>query len=231
MTQGEFSPSVFFKTSSYLLVGSLVAIYLIAVELGHEPPIPKTYISECAGHYPEFIIFRISTISGSVLTLLGWLTNHFFLKSLARERAFRIEQYRPEVAMILGLMGSMALMGSTANIDTGIRNGHWHQRCAASFFLLTSLAIAYNTFLNWLAYEKMRAISGTNMLVKGLLLLLLLIQMAISWKYGQDSLLEDDGLEGIGSEIGNVIEWTYSLTIAAVYVSMGNDVKRFEFVY
>jgi len=53
---------------------------------------------------------------------LGWLTNHFYLKSIAKEKVFRINQYHPEIAMILGMIGAMLLMGSTANLDTGKRN-------------------------------------------------------------------------------------------------------------
>jgi hypothetical protein len=52
MIEGEFSPAIFFKTSSCFLAATLAVIYVIAVDLGHEPPIPKTFISACAGHYP-----------------------------------------------------------------------------------------------------------------------------------------------------------------------------------
>jgi hypothetical protein len=120
-----------------------------------------------------------------VLTTLGWLTNHFFLKSAAREKVFRIEVYHPEVGMILGMMGSLCLMGSTANIDTGVRNGKWHQRCAASFFLLTTLAIAYNTFISWIAYSKMAAITRKSMAIKVALMFVLAVQMYFSWKAGE----------------------------------------------
>jgi uncharacterized membrane protein (DUF2068 family) len=223
---GEFSPSLFFNVSAYILIASLFAIYLIAIALNHEQPIPKTFISACADHYPEFILFRISTIAGSALVLLGWLANHFFLKSVAREKTLRLGRYRPEVSLILGMMGAMCLMGSTANIDTGVHNGHWHQRCAASFFLLTSLAIFYNTFLCWVVYSKASGITATSMAVKAILTLLMILQMAISWKYGES------GTGGqIRSDIGNIIEWTYSFTIAFVYLSMGSDAKAFMFVY
>jgi hypothetical protein len=187
MFDGAFSPSIFLRTVSYLVLATLALIYYLALYLGQEEPIPKTYISACAGHYPEFIFFRIATISGSALLFLGWLVNHFYFKSVAKEKVVRIDNYRPEVSLILGMMGAMSLMGSTANIDTGIRNGSWHQRCAASFFLLTSLAIFYNTFLCWIIYEKTRDISRTSMAIKVLLTVLMLIQMWISLENGADA--------------------------------------------
>ena len=87
---GEFSPSIFFRVCAYVIMPTLPLIYYISQWYGHEPPFPKCWISDCAGHYPEFVFFRIATISGSVLVILGWLTNHFYLKSISREAAFRI---------------------------------------------------------------------------------------------------------------------------------------------
>lgn len=80
---------------SYINLATLVLIYYIAISLGHVEPIPKTDISGCAGHYPEYVFFRISTISGAVLMVLGWLTNHFFIKTAAKEKVFRIGSYHP----------------------------------------------------------------------------------------------------------------------------------------
>lgn len=183
MFQGSFSPSVFLNTASYVMLASLLLIYLVAVSLGQEEPFPRTYISACAGHYPNFVFFRVSTISGSALLLLGWVVNHYFLKTIAKEHTFRIEKYRPEVSLIMGMMGALGLMGSTANIDTGIRNGSWHQRCAATFFLFTSLALYYNTFVNWIVYSHFRGISKLSMAIKAFITLLMIIQMAISYFY------------------------------------------------
>lgn len=184
MIEGQFSAGIFFKTISYLVLITLVVIYAVAVELGQEPPIPKTYISSCAGHYPNFIIFRITTISGSVLIILGWFVNHFFIRSLCLEQGFRIKKYRPEISLILGEMGGVGLMGSTANIDTGIRNGTWHQHCAAVFFLFTTLAIFYNTFIYWVVERKTSCIGKRSMNTKLLLVLAMLLQALISYKYG-----------------------------------------------
>jgi hypothetical protein len=81
MFHGDFSPSIFFRYSSSFLVFAITIIYFISQHLGQEPPV--TWISSCAGHYPEFLIFRFSTITGAVFILLGWMTNYFYLKSVS----------------------------------------------------------------------------------------------------------------------------------------------------
>jgi hypothetical protein len=90
MFPGIFSPSIFFEVSYFTLMLSLVAIYYISQYYHHALPFPHCFISECARQYPEYIIFRVATISGSALLFLGWMTNLFYLKSIAREKVFRI---------------------------------------------------------------------------------------------------------------------------------------------
>ena len=92
-------------------------------------------------------MFRISTITGSVLIALGWFTNFFYTKSIALEHSLNVRKYHPEVILIIGLMGSFFLMGSTANIDTGTHNSHWHTHCAGMTFLFTVLAQILNSIL------------------------------------------------------------------------------------
>jgi hypothetical protein len=91
MFPGTFSPSIFFKASYFTVMGTLVAIYYISQYYQHEDPFPHCWISGCAGHYPEYILFRIATITGSAFFFLGWMTNLFYLKSVAREKVFRLE--------------------------------------------------------------------------------------------------------------------------------------------
>ncbi len=85
------SPAIFFKVCSAVITTVLPLIYIQSQWYGHEPPFPKCWISDCASHYPEFIFFRMATISGSMLTILGWLTNHLHIKSISKEASFRIE--------------------------------------------------------------------------------------------------------------------------------------------
>lgn len=104
-------------------------------------------------------------------------------------------------------MGAIGLMGSTANIDTGVRNGKWHQHCAATFFLFTSLGMFYNAFICWVLYSKTRQISGASMATKLILTALMVIQMWISSR-----------------SHNNLMEWTYAVTIFLVFLSMAKDV-------
>jgi hypothetical protein len=87
---GEFAPSVFFKTCSTTIALTILLIYYQSQIYGHEKPFPNCWISKCAQHYPEFVTFRIATVSGAVLIVLGWLTNHFYIKSICREAVLRI---------------------------------------------------------------------------------------------------------------------------------------------
>lgn len=123
---GEFSSSLFFKVGTMIIIPTLFIIYWISQYYGHEPPFPNCWISKVAQHYPEFVFFRFATISGAVFMILGWLTNHFYLLSVAKEQAFNVRKYYPELTVVLGLMGSMLLMGNTATIDTGKMNEKWH---------------------------------------------------------------------------------------------------------
>lgn len=98
---------------------SIIIVYFLSQYYHHEPPFPRTWISATADHYPEFVVFRIGTISGSVFLVLSYLVNHFWVRQVGFENAFRVRKYQPRIGMILGIMGGLALMGSTANLNTG----------------------------------------------------------------------------------------------------------------
>ncbi len=227
MILGEFSPQLFFKIGAYLVLSSLIIIYQISQYLGHEKPFPDPSISSCAGHYPEFIFFRISTISGSALIVLGWLTNCFYLKTISRESSYNIRSVHPEIGMVMGVMAGLFLMGSTANIDTGIRSGDWHRHCAQAFFLFISLAIFYNTFVYYSLYQNTKKISKFSMISKVIIVVSMVIQAWISAKYGSYS-----WSFGIPNEnIGNLIQWTYAVTVMIYCYFLALDMKGFMFVY
>lgn len=225
---GEFAPSLFFKICSYVIIATLFIIYYLSQLLGHEKPFPNCWISDCAGHYPEFVFFRVATISGSVLVMLGWMTNHFYLKSISREAAFRVEVYRPEIAMVMGMIGAMLLMGSTANLDTGKRHPKWHSFCASHFFIFTVGAQIYNTVVYLLVRSKIGKISKENNYFKIILLVLMVVQLLVSIKYG---VYEVETTEEVGSVIGKILEWTLTITVIMGFYSMSLDVGNFKFVY
>lgn len=199
MFLGEFSPSIFFKAAAYGIIPTLFIIYWISQELGHEPPFPQCWISDCAGHYPEFVFFRIATISGSVMVILGWLTNHFYLKSICQEAAFRLDSYYPQIPLILGMMGGMLLMGSTANLDTGKRHPKWHTFCASHFFIFTLIALIYNTVVYFLVQRKVKTVSVSNLYFKIALVAAIFVQLYISSAYGNGVFPEEveEGLKSI----------------------------------
>jgi hypothetical protein len=77
-------------------------------------------------------------------------------------------------------MGSLLLMGSTANIDTGKMNEDWHSTCASTFFIFTLIAQLYNTIIYWLIYNKIKTINYTNLLYKSFVIFLLVLQLIYS---------------------------------------------------
>jgi hypothetical protein len=163
-----------------------------------------------------------------MLIILGWLTNHFYIKSISREAAFRIEKYLPEIPLIMGIMGAMLLMGSTANLDTGKRHPGWHTFCASRFFIFTVLALIYNTLIYCILYCKTRKVSLPNLYCKLLLVAAMFLQLLISLKYGASL---DARASDVKSVVGVILEWTLTLTVIANFYSMAVDVEDFRFVY
>ena len=119
MILGAYSPSVYFLTSSITLAITLIAIYWISQYYGHDKPFPQAAISSVANHFPEYVLFRIATISGSALVVLGWMSNLMYLKTIAYENVVNIHPCQPAIMTAIGITGSLSLMGSTALIDTG----------------------------------------------------------------------------------------------------------------
>lgn len=115
--------------------------------------------------------------------LLGWFANHFYLKTIAREKVFRIEKYRPEVSLIMGIISALFLMGSTANIDTGVRSGVWHRYCASRFFIFAILAQLYNLVVCWIIHSKIGKINLINLYFKSFLFVLQVVQIIIDLNY------------------------------------------------
>jgi len=227
MFPGTFSASVFLKTATYTIIGTLILIYQISQYYHHEKPFPDCWISGCAGHYPEFVFFRIATISGSLLVLLGWLTNHFYLRSIARENAFPLYQYYPQIPMICGMIGAMLLMGSTANIDTGKERGDWHSFCASTFFVFTLIAQIYNTTICTMIYLRIKVLSLANVVFK--LILLVLIVLQVIWSSSVSTWEEYQNQ--IPNSKGQFFEWTITFTVILGFYSMALDCQNFKFVY
>ncbi len=182
MILGTIPPSIFFKIFSASLIITLPIIYSIAQHYKHQEKI--AWISGCAQHYPQFLFFRLATITGSALVTLGWLTNHFYLKTISKQHSFNISKYQPQIPMIMGMMGSILLMISTACLDTGYRQGKLHVHCASSFFVMSFIAILYNTVLYWLIYYHNKAVNRGLLWIKTGIAIFLILQVIITSKYG-----------------------------------------------
>jgi hypothetical protein len=98
--------------------------------------------------------------------------------------------------MILGIMGGMLLMGSTANIDTGKRNGKWHTFCASKFFIFTLVALLYNTVIYSIVHFKIGKVSTKNLYFKIALAAAMVLQLYISIHYGE---FDSETWQAIGS--------------------------------
>jgi hypothetical protein len=118
MILGQYPAGIYFQISSVFFLFSLVLIYWISQYLGHDKPFPQTWISTVAQHFPEYIFFRTSTISGSALIILGWLANHYYLLTVGYENVINMHKYKLSIMTGAGIIASCFLMGSTANIDT-----------------------------------------------------------------------------------------------------------------
>lgn len=220
MILGEFSPSLFFKLGSILTAVSILIMYAISQHYHHDPPFPKCWISDIAAHYPEYILFRIATISGSVLLILGYLTNNFYLRTIAKENNWRLTPFLPTLAMILGIMGGLALMGSTANSDTGQRNPHWHQRCAMTFFLASILATWLNNIMGWIVYLNIKTLNKKLLIVKTVNSLLIYLQAVISALYATKV-----------ENLNKFLEWTLTYSLLFGFYLISLDVTEFNFVH
>lgn len=176
MLKGSFSAPLFFQLGASIAILSLVIIYWQSQYYEQEPPFPHQYISIVAQHYPEFVVFRLSTITGAALLILGWFTNHFVLRTIAVEHGINIRRYHPEVALVLGIMGGLLLTMNTATIDTGHMNKHLHASCASRFFIVTILAQVYNTVVCANLSDLTTAISKRNLYVKYFIMVMLVVQ-------------------------------------------------------
>lgn len=124
-------------------------------------------------------------------------------------------------------MGAIGLMGSTANIDTGKRNEHWHTTCASIFFIFTGLATTYNTIIAAIMYRA-RIVSRLGFLFKLILAISFFVQLYISQTYGNAWFISSGSL---GNDIDHIIEYTAAFTILFYVYVMGIDIKKYRLVY
>jgi hypothetical protein len=91
--------------------------------------------------------------------------------------------------LVIGILGSIALMGSTALIDTGHQNMTWHQHCAATFFVLTIIAQLYNTVIYSMLWYKNKFGNVILVYTKIVIAILFIIQIYLS---ATDSIIDNE---------------------------------------
>lgn len=217
----------FIPLASFLLgVGSIIVVYFISQYLGHEKPFPDTWISATADHYPEFVVFRIGTISGAVLMALSHLICYFWVMTLGYEKVFNIGKYKPQYGAVMGVAGALFLMGSTANLDTGKHNTGWHVFCAGNAFVWSIFSGWYHTYISCVLYSKTKAVSFNSTLAKVILSVAILFQALLD----STAVVESDRSLG-GSRLSNALEYTIAFSTFGFFLMMVLDMKDFKLLY
>ncbi len=176
MFLGNFTATLFPLIAFASGTSSIIICYYLSQYFHHEKPFPETWISATADHYPEYIVFRIGTISGSVFLILSHTMSYFWICQTSRDHVFNIRKYNPGVGTVMGIAGSLFLMGSTATLDTGKHNTHWHVFCAGNFFIWNILSLWYYTVMCVVLYQKTKAGGRVPTILKVVLSLLIVYQ-------------------------------------------------------
>jgi hypothetical protein len=81
MALGKFNASIMPFIAGIVPGVAIIICEILAVHYGHEKPSPKVIISMTAGHYPEYIIFRICIQCTATLVIMTWFMHYFWLKT------------------------------------------------------------------------------------------------------------------------------------------------------
>jgi hypothetical protein len=131
----------------------------------------------------------------------------------------------------MGCTAGMLLMGSTGLIDTGHMNELFHGICATTFFILTFAGQIYNSIVCILLQKKTGALNNYNMYLKYFILVMLVFQLVDSNINGTDLMglwmSRLAGEEAVGSDKSNFFEWTLTVTVISMFISMGLDANQF----
>lgn len=227
MFLGEFPAYLFPLLAFASGASSIIICYYISQYLGHEKPFPDTWISATAQHYPEFVFFRVGTITGAVFLLLSHVLSYFWMFQSAIASGYNIRKYYPAVATVLGIAASLFLMGSTATIDTGIHNTNLHVLCASSFFIFSILSCWYYTFVSYVLFYKAQAGTKENLFFKLSLSLAFAYQAYLEYKYSEGRLFRHE----LRSPETNTLEYTLAFSILAQFLLVAWDLGAYKMAY
>lgn len=216
MRIGGFSASAIPYFTAAAVGLAIVVCEVLAVRYGQEKPFPRATISATADHYPSYLVFRIATECGATLLIMTWILNYFMLHS----RCSKAGRFLPQLSVLLGCAGAVALMGSTATLDTGKHNTKWHVRCASSFFLLSIMACLYNTLVCCLIQRISNCFSRGSMIVRYALSALLAVWLYLALFAHSPN-----------KNFGNIVEYTLAFLILGYVILMGYDMRSYKLDY
>lgn len=189
---------------------------ILAVYLGHDKPFPAATISMTAGHYPEYVIFRISMQCSATLIIMTWFLHYFWM----RTKVPHAGRYLPEVFLVCGTLGAIGLMGASATIDTGVYKNKIHVICAVVFFLMTIWACIYNTLICLVIWRTKGTMSQLNVTLKTIVSFSLFVWMMLALF-----------LKHQPKNFTVVAEYSMTYLILAYVALIGHDLKDFVLDY
>lgn len=146
----------------------------------------------------------------------------------ARDHAFNIRKYRPEIGTVMGITGSLFLMGSTATLDTGKHNTNWHVFCAGNFFVWNIFSVWWYTFVSAIFYSKLK-IGGSSLIVKVIMSGLILYQVILDSHAGNKFIQLFQ--ERLHSKLSNILEYTIAFSLLGFFLIFAYDVRKFKLAY
>lgn len=150
------------------------------------------------------------------MLIMTWFMNYFLMRS----KWSKVQRYAPEVSIVLGTLGALALMGSTATLDTGKHNTDWHVKCATSFFVLTIVASLYNTFITYMVQKNTRSFNRVGLYAKYIVSAFLAVWLYLALFYKSPN-----------KNFGNIVEYTLAYLILAYQLIIAYDMKDWNLQY
>lgn len=118
--------------------------------------------------------------------VLSHILSFFWILHVAREQAFNIRKFWPQIGTVMGITGSLFLMGSTATLDTGKHNTNWHVFCAGNFFVWNIFSVWWYTAMSAILYVKANAGGRISLVIKVIMSILILYQVFLDSRAGNN---------------------------------------------
>jgi len=103
-----------------------------------------------------------------------------------------------------------------------------HEFCARNFFVWTLIAQIYNIVICHDLSQKTKAISKINLYLKYAVLIAIVVQILEGVSKGL-SWFNFNGHDG--KDKGKFLEWTMTVTVISMFISIGMDARNFQYSY